>query len=147
MLIQKIWNKAKQLQQVTDFASYNLIWHNSTYAELAKLQNSAKWITYRVTHLHQIFANRTLLSLTLLFSLPQYMYFPPQCLPSCIPLKWQKDIISRCCAMLVSSFLKGYPFNAPKHWKKDVGPIYWRQLEEALQAVQLSSLNVSQQLS
>lgn len=37
-LIQKIWNKAKQLQQVTAFSHFSPIWHNIHYPELAKLQ-------------------------------------------------------------------------------------------------------------
>lgn len=61
-LLQKIWNKAKQLQQDTGFTSYRPIWHKNTYAELAKLHCGSKWITYVITHLMQIFANGTLLS-------------------------------------------------------------------------------------
>lgn len=38
ILIQKVWNKAKQLRQVTGFTHYSPIWQNHNYPELAKTQ-------------------------------------------------------------------------------------------------------------
>lgn len=61
MLIQKIWEKAKQLQRVIN-TSYSSFWNNHTYTGLAKLRHAAKWWVFRVTHLKHIFDNAHLLS-------------------------------------------------------------------------------------
>lgn len=37
-VIQKIWNKGRQLQEVTGFTEYSPIWGNFSYVELAKLK-------------------------------------------------------------------------------------------------------------
>lgn len=57
-----------------------------------------------------------------------------------------KDIISQCYYMLLSSFLEGHPMKAVTQWEADLGPITEEQWEEALQAVNTCSLNVSQKV-
>lgn len=54
-LIQKIWNKAKYIQNADGYTEYSPIWLNDTYTELAKLQNGTRWKQFGITHLKQIF--------------------------------------------------------------------------------------------
>ena len=58
-----------------------------------------------------------------------------------------KGMISQCYSMLLASFLEGYPMNAAEQWETDLGPIEGEVWEEALQAVNTCSLNVSQRVS
>lgn len=51
-LIQKVWNKSKQLQRVIGFSP---IWHNNHYPELAKLQQAPRWRKWGITHLYYSF--------------------------------------------------------------------------------------------
>lgn len=57
-----------------------------------------------------------------------------------------KGFISRCYYMLLCIFLKGFPLRAESRWEQDVGAFEEEQWEEALQAVQSCSLNVTQSL-
>lgn len=58
-----------------------------------------------------------------------------------------KGFISNCYAMLLGVYLGRYPNSACERWKRDVGDIPGEQWEEALEAVSLCYLNVSQRLS
>lgn len=58
-----------------------------------------------------------------------------------------KGFISQCYAMLSSIHLEGFPAKVTPLWESDVGTFEDDQWEEALQAVQMCSLNVAQCLS
>ena len=58
-----------------------------------------------------------------------------------------KGMISHCYNMLLSSFLEGHPMRVAEQWEADLGPIEGEVWEEALQAVNACSLNVSQKIS
>lgn len=167
-LIQKIWNKAKHMQRVTSFTKYSPIWHNTSYEELAKLQQGARWKHFGVTHLHHIFKDGALLSfceLQIVFASPMFMYYyyaqlhnairaqgdKPEWRQSPSPLfnlistaRSSKDSISQCYSMFMSEYLMKYPMRVQVQWGKDLGPMSGDQWEEALEAVTTCSLNVSQ---
>lgn len=54
-LIQKVWNKVKQLQHVTGYTAYSPIWENNSYEELAKIKQGPRWHPLGITHLRHIF--------------------------------------------------------------------------------------------
>lgn len=54
-LMQKIWNKLRQLQGVEGFTKYSPIWANRYYEELMWLDCGARWRRYGVTHVRHIF--------------------------------------------------------------------------------------------
>lgn len=60
VLIQKIWNKTRQLQNVTGFTNYSPIWDNKYYPELLPLDSVPRWKKYRIARLKHIFCNSTL---------------------------------------------------------------------------------------
>lgn len=74
--MQKVWNKVRQLQDVTGFTKYSPIWGNNYYNELKKLHYGAKWQQYGITLLSHIFENGKLCSFHILqtrFQLPRSM--------------------------------------------------------------------------
>ena len=62
-------------------------------------------------------------------------------------VKCLKGFISSSYAMLLSSFLPGFPARVLTSWERDVGAFEEDQWEEALLAVQGCSLNTAQRLS
>lgn len=55
-----------------------MLWNNSAYPELAKIQYAPKWQAYGITHVRQVFTDNTLLTFSALqakFGLPQQMHF------------------------------------------------------------------------
>lgn len=58
-----------------------------------------------------------------------------------------KGFLSQCHTMLLENYLEGNPCKVSTVWEKDVGAFEEDQWEVMLQSVQLSSLNVSHQLS
>lgn len=62
IFIQKIWNKSKQLQLVTDYTAYRPIWRNHIYAKLAKLQQVPRWRAWGITFLFQVLEYGRLMS-------------------------------------------------------------------------------------
>lgn len=63
-LLQKVWNKSKQLQSVTGYIAYTPFWGNHTYAELAKIQQGLRWRAWGITLLFQVFHCERLLPFT-----------------------------------------------------------------------------------
>lgn len=61
ILMQKVWNKIKQLQAVEGFTSYSPIWANGHYEELSSLECGARWRRHGVTHLKHIFVDGKML--------------------------------------------------------------------------------------
>lgn len=124
-----------------------------------------------ITHLKHIFQNGKLLSFADLqakYALPSNMLFYYLQLQHAVQVQGRavewgqsptpifhilheatdtKGIISQCYLMLLSSFLEGNPMKAMAQWEEDLGPITGEQWEEALQAVNTCSLNVSQKVS
>ena len=170
-LIQKIWNKARQLQEVEGFTRHSPIWKNQYYGELARLTCEERWRRFGVTHLVHIFSGGRLLPFTELqerFGLPQAMYFyylqlshavrtqaggNPWILSSAPIFQYMTGVtsfrgfISSSYSMLLSSFLPGFPAKVLSSWERDVGTFEEDQWEGALQAVQGCSLNTAQRLS
>lgn len=69
MLIQKIWNKGKQLQGVIGFTEYSPLWGNHSYLWLAKLQQGPRWNAFGATLLSFLeLQNRFNLPTTMLYS-------------------------------------------------------------------------------
>lgn len=170
-LLQQVWNKVKQLQQVTGYTAYSPLWRNKTYEELAKLQRGARWCPMGITHLRHDFHNERLLSFTDLqskFERPSSMLFYYLQIKHAVKaqgtaVEWvqsptpvfhillnatdTKGIISQCYLMLLSALLEGFPMKAATQWEADLGPITGEQWAEAPQAVNTCSLNVSQKVS
>lgn len=170
-LLQKVWNKTKQLQDVHGFMTYSPIWDNSTYAELAKIQQGPQWGRLGITHLKHIFHNGALLPFRELqskYALPSNMLFYYLQLLHAVKaqgdaVEWTqsstpvfhilqdmtdtKGVISQCYNMLLGSFLDGYPMKVVSQLEADLGPIGGELWEEALQAVNICSLNVAQKVS
>lgn len=49
-LMQKVWNKARQMKEVIGFTRFSPIWGNGHYSELKSLQYGAKRKLYGITH-------------------------------------------------------------------------------------------------
>lgn len=170
-LIQKVWNKGRQLQEVTGFTEYSPIWGNLSYVELAKLQQGPRWRSFGVILLSHIFSNGRLLTFSELqnkYNLPNNMYYSYIQLKHAVDTQgsatpWTlsntpifhliqsstetKGFISYCYQMLLMQLLKAHPTRAPSLWEQDVGPITGEQWEEILQSINICSLNVAQKVS
>lgn len=59
-LIQKIWNKTKQLQRVLGFAKYSPVQHNGTCEEPETIQQGTRWRQFWIPQ-HHIFKDGVLL--------------------------------------------------------------------------------------
>lgn len=68
VIMQKIWNKVRQMQEVTGFARYSPIWDIAYYGEMKLLQYGAKWRQYGIMLLSHAFENGKLCSFTTLQS-------------------------------------------------------------------------------
>lgn len=156
---------------MTGYTEFSPIWSNGTYLEIAKLQHVALWKWYGVLYIRHIFHKGVLLSfeaLQELFGLPSSMRFYYMQLrhavtaqyrsskwsPSPTPLfnlikrtSTTKGFISQCYSMLLQNFQKKHPLRMLDKWEGDVGRMDGDQWEEALQAMPICSLNVSQRLT
>ena len=77
-LMQKVWNKVRELQQVEGFTRFSPIWGNRRYLELERLQYGTKWQKYGIIHMTQIFRDGKLRSFSALqaeFNLPASIRF------------------------------------------------------------------------
>lgn len=146
-LIQKIWNKGRQLQGVQGFTDFSPIWENRTYVELAKLQQGPRWHVHGVTLLSHIFENGKLLSFLEMqdkFKLPATIWYSYLQLrraenaqgdagewtlsptPVFHMLHYStatKGIISQCYQMLLARHLWAYPCRAVSAWENDLGQL------------------------
>ena len=144
-LMQKIWNKARQLQNIEGFTGHSPIWNNRYYEELMTLSCGERWRRYGVTHLVHIFSGGRLLSFAELrerYDLPQTMYFHYLQLRHAIRAQagdnpWTlspapifhfmtgitsfRGFISSSYAMLLTAFLPALPSRVVDSWERDVG--------------------------
>lgn len=143
--MQKIWNKVRQLQDITGFTGYSPIWDNKYYKELQSLTCAARWKSCCITHLVHIFSSGKLcsfLDLQAKFGLPQSMYSPYLQLSHAIKAQTVKALwiqspapvfhymsevshfkgfISRSYSMLLTIFLNSFPARVTTRWESDVG--------------------------
>lgn len=78
VLMQNIWNKLRQLQEVEGFTGQSPIWNNGYYEELQSLDCGVQWERHKVARMRHIFAVRKLIPFQVLreqFHLPNSMYF------------------------------------------------------------------------
>ena len=78
ILIDKIWNKTKQLLQYTGYNSWSRIWRNSNYPELNKLQGFIDWERWGIKYISQLYDGgvfREFQSLRAEFALPNTFFF------------------------------------------------------------------------
>lgn len=171
VLMQKIWNKVRQLQGVNGFTGYNPIWDNRYYKKLQSLPRAARWRSFGVTHLVYIIANGKMSpfpELQTKFGLPQSMYFSylqlhhvvrilaggelwirsmAPVLHYMVKVFHFKGFISSSYSMLMFIHQGNFPTKIVTQWEGDVSTFGKEQWEGVLHTIQQCSLNTAQRLS
>lgn len=79
VLMQKVWNKARQLQDINGFTGFRSTWDSGHYEELQSFPCGPRWKQCGITLMIHIVSSGKLNSFASLqakFNLPQSMYFP-----------------------------------------------------------------------